>query len=135
LERLGHLERLDRADRTVDAVFAFEQVPVEQHAHRLDGIKRNALGTPEDARAELVGQAGHEAAEQLAHRLGRKRLDVKGAEPPPAGAPGSPLLGELGTRQNDDEEREAARPLEQVLDEVEQPGVGPLHVLEHKDCR
>ena len=46
LQRLGYLERLDRADRTVHAVFPFEQAPVEQHAHRLDRVERNALGTP-----------------------------------------------------------------------------------------
>ena len=65
----------------------------------------------------------------------REWLEVERAEPAPAGSPGSPLLGELGPRKDEDEQREAARPLQQVLDEVEQSGVSPLHVLEHENGR
>ena len=51
------------------------------------------------------------------------------------GAPVRPLVEELGTREDEHEERARLRPLEQVLDEVEQARVGPLHVLEHEDGR
>src|SRR2546428_12755669 len=50
-----------------------------------------------------------------------------------AGAPVRPLVEELGTREDQDEERARPRPLEQVLDEVEEARIGPLHVLEHED--
>ena len=49
--------------------------------------------------------------------------------------PGRPPLRELGPRQRHDEERGGARPLQQVLDEVEQRGVRPLEVLEDQDDR
>ena len=42
---------------------------------------------------------------------------------------------ELWTSERDHVERPVARPLEQVLDEVEQAGIGPLHVLEGKNGR
>ena len=50
-------------------------------------------------------------------------------------SPAGPPLLELRTRERDDEEREGPRPLEEVFDEVEQGGIGPLHVLEHEDRR
>ena len=52
-----------------------------------------------------------------------------------ARAPRRPALGELGPREGDHEDRMVPRRLEQVLDEVEQARVGPLHVLEREDCR
>ncbi len=48
----------------------------------------------------------------------------------PAGAEAGPPLGELRSRERQHEERVVARPLEQVLDEVEEGRVGPLQVLE-----
>ncbi len=42
---------------------------------------------------------------------------------------------QLGPREREHEDRVAARPLEQVLDEVEQARVGPLHVLEDEHRR
>ena len=47
------------------------------------------------------------------------------------GAPGRAAVVELRAGEREDEDRVVPRPLEQVLDEVEQAGVGPLHVLEH----
>ena len=44
-------------------------------------------------------------------------------------------VGELGPREPEDEDRLVPRPLEEVLDEVQQAGVRPLHVLEHHDDR
>ena len=89
-----------------------------------------ALGPREDLRPQLVGQAGDEAGEQLLHRLGRERLEVDRGEVAMTRAPGRPPLEQLGPRLRDDEDRRVAGPLEQVLDEVEQRRVRPLHVLE-----
>ena len=49
-----------------------------------------------------------------------------------ARAPGRPLLEQLGPGEGDHAQRRVARPLEQVLDEVEQRRVRPLHVLERE---
>ena len=47
-----------------------------------------------------------------------------------AAAPPRPALEQLGPRRADDEQRDAARPVDQVVDEVEQAVVGPVQVLE-----
>ena len=62
-------------------------------------------------------------------RLERERRAVATARP------SRPALGQLRPREREHEERVAARPLEQVLDEVEERGVGPLQVLEDEDDR
>ena len=80
-------------------------------------------------------QAGHEPGEQLLHRAGLERLEVERAEVALAGAPGGPALEQLRPRERDHVERRVARPFEQVLDEVEQALVGPLHVLEREHRR
>ena len=49
--------------------------------------------------------------------------------------PGRALFGELGTGEREHVQRLVARPVEQVLDEVKQAGIGPLHVLEQQDRR
>ena len=77
------------------------------------------------------GRPGHEPAEQLAHRrLGRAargRAPVKLRLPAPQSGP---ALEELRPGERDDEDRDAAAPLEQVVDEVERARVGPVEVLE-----
>ena len=112
-----------------------EQPAVEQHPHRLDGVERDAFGAVEDARAQLVGQTRHEAGEEVVHRVGRERLEVERAEAALARAPGRALVRELGPRQREHEDRVAAGPVEQVLQEVEQARVRPLHVLEDEHGR
>ncbi len=135
LKRLGHLERLDHAGRPVDMPFLDEEAAVEQHPHGLDRVQRHPLGPGEDARPEILGQPGHEAGQQVAHRLLRERLEVERAEAALAGAPGRPAIGEFGPGEAEHEERMAARPLEQVFEKVEQPRVGPLQILEHENRR
>ena len=135
VQRLGHLERLDRAGRAVDVAVAREQAAVEEHPHRLDRVERHALRALEDPRAQVVGEPGHEAVEQLLHRGAAQRLERERRRVAAAGAEARAALGELGPREREHEERVRVRPLEQVLDEVEQRRVGPLQVLEHEHDR
>ena len=81
------------------------------------------------------GQARHEAGEERVHGVRRQRLEVERARVAPARAPGRPPLGQLRPGEHDHEQRMAARPVHQVLDEVEQRSVGPLHVLEDEHGR
>ena len=135
VQRLGHVERADRPRRLICAPVRDEEPPVEQHPHRLDGIERYALGPLADRCSELVGQAGHEGTQQLVHVGDRQRLEVERGERPLARAPGRAPLRQIRPRQHDDEEGMVLRPVDEVLDEVEQRRVGPLHVLEHHDRR
>ena len=59
-----------------------------------------------------------------------ERLEVEGEEVPPSGAPVRPDLEELRAGERDDQDRDVPAPLEQVVDEVERPRIGPVEVLE-----
>ena len=65
----------------------------------------------------------------------RKWLQVEGREVSLAGAPGRPPLEQLRPREREYEDRMAPGPIEQVLDEVEQARVRPLHIFEGEHCR
>ena len=54
-------------------------------------------------------------------------------EVPPARAPGRPALEQLRPGEREHEDRIVARPLQQVLHEVEQRRVGPVQILEKED--
>ncbi len=135
MQRLGNLERFDLAHELVGRTFLQEEAAVEQHPHRLDGVERDAFCPLEDLLAQLRRQPGHQPDQQLLHRLLRKRLEVERCEVSVPGTPGRPLLQQLRPRQRDHEQRLVARPIEQVLDEVEHRRVRPLHVLEGEDRR
>src|SRR5206468_1028840 len=94
---------------------------------------RNSLGSLEDLRPELVGKAGNETGEELFHGVRGKRLEEDGGEVAGRGAPARSALLKLGAGESHDEEWGGPRPLEEVLDEVEQRRVRPLHVLEDHD--
>ena len=86
-----------------------------------------------DLAHERPGQARHDAVEQRGHRPVGQRLEVEGAEVALAGAPGRASFDELRAGQGDDQDPVVPTPLEDRLDEVDQPVVGPLEVLEHED--
>ena len=133
MQRLRHLELADRPGRAVGVSFADEQAAVEQHADGLDRVEGHAFGAREHTRTHVFREARHEPCQQLIHRLGRERLEVDRREAALAASPGGALVGQLRTGEHEHEERVRARPLEQVLQEVEQAAVGPLHVLEYED--
>jgi len=135
VQRLRHLERVDRARGPVGWAVLNEEAAVEQHAHGLDRVQRHSLRPAEDAVAQVLGQSGNEAREQLVHRLRRERLEEHRREVAAPRTPGRPALEELRAGERDDEEGMVARPVEQVLDEVEQAFVRPLQVLEGEHSR
>src|SRR5579859_6920285 len=120
MQRLWHLERLDCADRPVDGTLLDERAAVEQHPDRLDGVERDAFGAGEYLLAQRLRQARNEAGQQLLHRLLRERLEIERREVAVARAPGRPALEQLGPSERDHAQRRVARPLEEVLHEVEQ---------------
>ena len=135
MEGFRHLERLDLSRRRVDGPVLIEQAAVEQHPHRLHRIQRHPFSARQDLLAQTRRQAGHQPLQQLLHRALRERLQEERGEIPLAGAPARAALLQLRTGQGDHIDRVLARPLQQVLDEVEQARVRPLHVLEGEHCR
>ncbi len=69
------------------------------------------------------------------HGIDRQGFEVDGGEAPLAGAPVGAALDEFGSCQGQDEDRDVPAPLEQVIDEVEEPGVGMMQVFEDHDDR
>ncbi len=108
MERLGHLELADLADRCVHGAVLHEQAAVEQHAHGLDRVERHTFRAREDLLACLLRQPWNETREKLLHRLARQRLEVERGEVAETGAPGRSPVGELRPRKRDDEDRRVA---------------------------
>ena len=133
MQRLGHLERLDRPRRHGRPR---RRAPAARgRAASAPSRRRRAARPRRAARIRLAhssGRPGTSPASSSSIAVGRERLEVERGEVALAGAPGRPALGQLGPGEREDEQGVAARPVEQVLDEVEQRRVRPLHVLEHE---
>ena len=123
MQRLRHLERLDVA------------AAIDEHAHRLDRVERDTLGPLPDPGAQLLGKVGHEPLEQLVDRLVGERLERDRGEVPLRRAPARVPFGELRPREREDEQRVVPRPVEQVVDEVQQRRVRPLEIFEDEHRR
>ena len=117
------------------AVLPDQDPAVDQHPDRLHGVERDALGAFEDPRPDLVGRARDRVAEQGRHLGLGQRLEEDRREVPRAAPQAGPALRELGPGQRHHEQRAIARPLDEVLDEVQQRAVGPVDVLEHHHGR
>ena len=135
VQGLRHLQGVHGAGRPVDAPLLHQVAAVEQHAHGLDGVQRHALGAGQDLPREGIGQPRHEAVEQRPHRRLGQRLQIERREVALPRSPRGAPLDELRPGGGDDVEGRVPRPLEQMLDEVEQRRVGPLHVLEGQHRR
>ena len=117
----GTARLVEVAGRAVDAVLEASGGPRRaasgRSRPRTAGSRRRARRWRATA---ALGQARHEAGEQLAHRRLGQRLEVERGEVALAGAPVRALLEQLRAGQRDDVDRDAAAPLEEVVDEVEQ---------------
>src|SRR5262249_29373636 len=112
-----------------------EQAAVEQHADGLDGIERNAFGADEDSLPGLGRQTRYEPRQKLLHGRPGKRLEAERRDAALTGTPGRPPLEQLRACQREQEGGRVAGPVEQVLEEVEETGVCPLHVFEGENGR
>ena len=135
VQRLRHVERSQVSGHGVARLPAFEQPAVEQHADRLDRVERDAVGALADARDGLVGQAGHETAQEVVDRLVGKGLERQRGEVAEVRAPAGMPRRDLRPGEGDDVDPVRARPVEQVLDELDECGIRPVDVLEDHDHR
>ena len=95
------------ADRPVDPVLEHEPALRQEHPDRLDRVERHPVGPGDDRVAGRGRQARHQPRQELAHRLGRERLEVDRREAALAGAPVGPALEQLGPGQRHDQDRDA----------------------------
>ena len=129
-QRLRDRECREIAGRDVDAVMEREPAFRDQHAHRLHRVERDPVGPGHDGPGGFVRQAGHEPGEQVAHRALRQGLQVDAREVPLAGSPVRALVQELRAGERHDEDRDVPAPLHHVVDEVDEPAVRVVEVLE-----
>jgi hypothetical protein len=122
VQGLRDVEVLDLAGQDVARALLGQEPAVEQHAHGFHGVERDALGAPADACQELLAKTRDEACQQLVHRPVGERREPDGR-----------LTVDLRPGQAEHEDGEVGRPLEQVVDEVQEAAVGPVEVLEHED--
>ena len=122
------------ARRLVAAVARVREPAVrDEHPDRLDRVQRDALGARDDRRGPPAPAGpGTRPASSVAHRRLVERLEVEGEERRacPRPSPGR-RSSSSGPGERDDQDRDVAAPVEQVLDEVERARVGPVEVLEH----
>ena len=112
-----------------------EVAAVDQHAHRLDRVERDALGTTGDCPHRVLRNARESATNHLRHLLRLERLELHRRQAAHVGAPSRAPLVDLRTSQRYHEDRPVAGPIEQLLDEIEHALVRPLHVLEDEHRR
>ena len=124
----------DSGSRRLGPVLARARV---DHARELLGVERVAARALEE-RGLNVGRK-HRSLEERVHearglvvgeRRERDRRRVRLAS-----APAWPAREELGASGADDEDRHSARPVDEVVDEVEQAVVRPVQVLEDEHER
>ena len=124
-------------DRSECRPVALEDPPVGEHPDELLRVERIAPGPFEKLGHDLRRQ--HRLLQERREQPGGVRLGERGerdrgrvALPT---APSGVALVELGARGTDDEQGNPARPLDEVLDELDQRTVGPVKVLEDEDER
>ena len=131
----GHGELAELPDRLVAAALALAPGARRATSIRigLDGVQRDALGAGDD-RADGRPRAGPATSPLSSSRIDASssgwRSRARNARLP---APQSGRrLEQLGPGERDDQDRDVAAPLEQVLDEVERARVRPVEVLEQE---
>ena len=88
-------------------------------------------------RAHVVGElrSAREPRDQQLAVLAGERLEQDRRRVQLAAAPAGPQLEQLGPGDAEQEDRRVARPVGDVLDQVEEDRLGPLDVVEHEDLR
>ena len=111
--------------------------PLGQHADVLLRVERVALRTREELR--LRSRVEHGLVEERRHEPGgvgvRERRERDRVRVELAAAPARTPLEQLRTGGAQDEQRHAARPVDEVVDEIEQALVRPVQILEHEHGR
>ena len=133
--RNGHVrEVLDRAPR---AVLEPQQSVVDQHREHLLDEQRVALGRLEDPGPGGWRDLGtaEEVVHQRRRRLAVERLQQDRARVHLPARPPRADLEKLRARHAEEQERGVARPVGEVLDQVEEGRLGPVDVVEHHGHR
>ena len=135
------VERVDprlqeRVDRRRNSDLAVSAVLADHRQHLLD-VERVARRGRRDAFAQVARERGigDEPVHQLRAFARRERFQEQRRRVQLAAAPVRPGIQQLGARDAQKEDRSVAREVGQMLDEVDEDGLGPLQVVDHDDLR
>ena len=135
VQRLRDRQVRQVARRDVAAVGRRQATLGHQHPDRLDRVERDAVGAFGDRSERRIGEARNELGRAARNGGLRQWLEAEGHEVAPARTPVRSMLEQLRTGNGDDEDRDAAAPLDEFVDEVERAGIGPVQVLEDEGDR
>ena len=136
LQGVGHRDRGVRVGQSA-APGAVEDPLVCEHPHEFLGEERVPAASLDQHRLGLAGQ--HDPVEQPADQPGGfpvgewRQHDLRGVRDPPA--PIRAAVEQLGARRAQQHDRRAPRTADELVDEVEERGVGPVEILEDQDER
>jgi hypothetical protein len=137
MDRGRHSDLREVARRCPAAVAALEQSLVDQHREHLldeEGIALCSLGDPLTRR--LIELRSTEKVVDQTLRLGAgERLEKDCGRVQLAASPGGPRIQELRPCEADEEDGRVARPVGNMLDEVEKRRLAPVDVVEDDDER
>ena len=106
-----------------------------EHRHHLLDEERIAVGRREDALAKVRLDVPRELGEEQVARLVTERLQQDRGRVELAARPAGSTVEQLGTRHAEKQDRSVARPVGDVLDEIEERVLGPVKVVPDDDER
>ena len=122
--------RQQRRDRRRDRELGFAATAFREHGDELFDEKGVSIGALEHPVRCGLGETSSEVCDQRLAFWVRKALEHDRARVRRYAAPARALLEELETGDAHKEDRHTPNPLRHVLDQVEEGGLGPVHVLE-----
>ena len=130
--RQRQLAAPDEVAGAVPVAVAVQQTAVGEHPDVFRGVQRVAARPRQDERLHVgrQGRALEQRAQQLAARVPVERGEGDRGGIPLAAAPAGPPLEQIAARGHQDEHRHVRRPVDELVDEIEQAVVRPVDVLE-----
>ena len=137
LDRRRDREVREVVDGAPRAILESQQAVVDQHADHLLDEQRIPLRGREDPFARGARQVGvaQQVVEQRARLVAGERFEQDRGRVHLAAAPAGADLEQLGSGDTDEQQFCVARPIRQVLDQIQQERLRPMDVVEHHDER
>ena len=135
LDRGGDRHRREVRFRDPVTVVSREEPGVDHHREGLLDEQGIALGRLRDPRSAVLlgGLDAHQVRDQPTALVLRERLQMDRGDVELAATPGASLIQQLRACQTHEQDRRIARPVGDVLDQIQERGLRPVDVLEHQD--
>jgi hypothetical protein len=119
VEAVGHAEFADVTDEAVAPIDGLHDVTVDQRPDALHRIQRNPLGVLDDHLPTLRCRARDQRIDELIHRRRIQRVQ-RDRHPVAAGPEPGATFVDVGPGEHQHEDRQITRPIDQMVEEVQQ---------------